>query len=303
MKTLITTTLALSIAALGVSVLHASPNDAAPASVDYGRETRTVAAFTTIDVAGPYKVLINASSATRGLELNGLRKDFADIETIVEKDTLIIRPRRNATFNLRFGKGHDPVTINIATSGLKALNMSGSGDVDLDRFEGNELKLSSSGPGDLHASGVARDLTVRASGSGDMDLHALRAASLNLAMSGPGDVQASGMTGDVNAVVSGSGDLEVHDLRAAKVNAMMRGPGSVSLSGTSREIRAEIAGSGDLEACSLAVENVSAILNGPGGACVSGAIKRFDAEVHGSGDLEARGLQAQNARVIMSSAA
>jgi archaellum component FlaG (FlaF/FlaG flagellin family) len=302
MKKLITTSLALSLIALGVSSLHANASGPAPESADVGREARTVAAYTAIEVSGPYKVLINASGATRALELSGWRKDMADLETYVEKDTLHIRPRSRNSFTFRFGKGHDPVTINITTSGLKSLSMSGSGDVELSRFEGTELKLESSGPGDLIASGVARDLTVRASGSGDMDLHRLRANNLNLVMSGPGDVAASGISQDLNAVVTGPGDLTVDDVHAAKVNAMMRGPGSVSLSGSSREIRAEIAGSGDLEACSLAVETVSAMLNGPGSACVSGAIKRFDAEVHGSGDLEARGLQAQNARVIMSSA-
>jgi len=302
MKKLITTTMALTLIALGVSSLHANPTPQAQESAEIGRETRSVAAFTAIDVSGPYKVLINASGATRGLELNGWRKDIAEVETFIEKDTLVVRPKSRNSFTFRFGKGHDPVTVSITTSGLKSLSMSGSGDVELSRFEGTDLKLESSGPGDLLASGAARDLTVRASGSGDMDLHRLKAASLNLTMSGPGDVHASGVSQDLNAVVSGSGDLEVDDLHAAKVNAMMRGPGSVSLSGSSREIRAEVAGSGDLEACSLSVETVSAMLNGPGSACVNGAIKRFDAEVHGSGDLEARGLQAQNARVIMSSA-
>jgi hypothetical protein len=285
-------------------LLAATAGHAADAKPDntYGSETRTVAAFSNINLIGPFQVIVTAQGAN-AVELSGPRSQFAEIETTVENDTLTVRqPRKQKgwSFNFGWGKNAKPLTVRINAANLKSLRNAGSGDVDLRQFQGKQLALISDGPGDIHASGKVGDLSVTANGPGDLDLSALSSTNLNLQMSGPGDVSASGVTQDLNLVVSGSGELNVGDIRANRVNAALHGPGSVELRGTAKEIRAEVHGSGDLEACSLSAEAASANLHGPGEACIAGHIKKLDAEVHGSGDLTVRGLEAQSVRARLS---
>lgn len=300
MNKLLTYGAALSLIALGVSALHASPPESEK-KADYTptRENRPATAFSRIEIEGPYKVLIDAQGAP-AIEVSGPKRQVEQLETVIQGDTLHVRPLRRNHWVFGFGRQHDPVIVKINATGLKALSNGGSGDVELEHVDSGELKLISTGPGDMSVSGSATELTVKSSGSGDMHLHRMRATNVNLVMTGPGEVSAPSITGDLNAVLSGSGDLEAGDVRANKINAYLNGPGSVELRGSSKDIRVEISGSGDLEACSMQVENVSAMLNGPGSACLNGTIKKFDAEVHGSGDLEARGLQTQNTRVNLS---
>jgi hypothetical protein len=266
-------------------LLAATTGHAADTKPDntYGSETRPVAPFSNINLIGPFQVIVTAQGAN-AVELSGPRSQFADIETVVENDTLTVRqPRKQKgwSFNLSWGKNAKPLTVRINAASLKSLRNAGSGDVDLRQFQGKQLSLVSDGPGDIHASGKVGDLSVTANGSGDVDLSALSSTNLNVQMSGPGDVN-------------------VGDIHANRVNAALHGPGSVELRGTAKEIRAEVHGSGDLEACSLSAEAASANLHGPGEACIAGHIKKLDAEVHGSGDLTVRGLEAQSVRARLS---
>ncbi|WP_229223607.1 GIN domain-containing protein [Duganella sp. sic0402] len=269
-------------------------------NASYGSETRNVAAFSNINLIGPFRVIVTPD-AGNAIELSGPSQRLSEIETSVSGDTLTVRyqsrQKKGWTINFNWGKDtRQELTVRINAANLKSLRNAGSGDVDLQRFQGKQLTLVSDGPGDLRASGKVEQLSVTANGSGDLDLRSLQTGGLNLQMNGPGDVDAGNVTQDLNLVVNGSGDLDISNLHAGKVSASLHGPGSVALQGTAKEVRADISGSGDLDACSLSTEAASAVLRGPGEACLAGNIKKLDAEVHGSGDLEVRGLEAQNVR-------
>ena len=223
-------------AALSATLLLAASLTQAADKPDnsYGSETRTVAPFSNLNLIGPFNVIVTAAGANT-VELSGPRNQFAEIETSVNGDTLTVRqPRKQKgwTFNLSWGKAAKPLTIRISAASLKSLRNAGSGDVDLQQFQGKQLTLVSDGPGDIQASGKVDDLSVTSNGSGDVDLRALSAGNLNLQMSGPGDVNASGVAQDLNLVVSGSGDLDIGDIHANRVNAALHGPGSVALRGS-----------------------------------------------------------------------
>jgi hypothetical protein len=192
-------------------------------------ETRTVAPFTSINLNGPFRVIVT-NQAGNGIELSGPRKKLADIETSVSGDTLTVRqPRKKSNgwvFNFNWNNDNkSQVTIRINAAALKSLRSGGSGDVDLQQFQGPALSLTSDGAGDIHASGAATDLTVTSSGSGDLDLRSLKAGNLNVVSNGPGDINAAGVTQDLNISVNGPGDLDIGDINAGKVNTSMHGPG------------------------------------------------------------------------------
>jgi len=161
MNKLITYGAAVSLIALGVTALHASPPDSEKkADLTPTRENRPVTAFSRIELEGPYKVLINAQGET-GVEVSGPKRQVEQLETVVQGDTLHVRPLRRNHWVFSFGKQREPVIVKISTSGLKALSSSGSGDVELERVDSSELKLISTGPGDFSASGTATELMSR----------------------------------------------------------------------------------------------------------------------------------------------
>lgn len=283
-----------------VATLIAAGVLAAPAlHADSGKtetvsEQRQVGAFKSIDLSGPYNVAIKAQGQN-ALSLTGERKQLAEVETFVSGDTLVVRPVRRHGFFFSFGKARDQVTLNITAPGLSSLKISGSGDVDLDQVSGNQLSVTSDGPGDLHGAGAVRELVLYSRGSGDVDLHRLRAERVNLKMSGPGDVTLAGISGELAAEVRGSGDLDADGVRLNKAAAQLHGPGSVRLSGVIKKLDGEVHGSGDLAVDGLDAQQVRLLMNGPGNAELAGSTVVLNAELSGSGDLEADRLTAKNA--------
>ena len=63
---------------------------AADQTKDYGSETRNVAAFTSINLIGPFDVIVTPDAGNT-IELSGPRQRFADIETTVSDGTLTVR--------------------------------------------------------------------------------------------------------------------------------------------------------------------------------------------------------------------
>src|SRR5471032_2074127 len=251
--------------ALATLLLAAGAGSAAtpPATTDnsIGSEARPVTSFSKIELDVPYDITVTAQGAP-AVVLSGPRKDFANIDTSVVGDTLIVRSRQHSHFSFHFGKRPPQTLIHITLPALSSVKAAGSGDVAIERYQGEQLELNLSGAGNLRAAGQSQLVKLHVAGSGDTDLRQLKTASLNLQLDGAGNVKASGITRELNADLGGSGDFDAGELHAV---------------------------------------HVATLMHGAGGACVAGNIKKFDAEIHGSGDLTARGLQTQNARVQMSS--
>lgn len=293
------TVLAAALAAGAIATMSASSAQRQDAPAGAATEQRPVTAFSAIELAGPYHVVIDAQ-AKPALELTGERKQLAEVETVVQGDTLVVRPVPRHGFFFNFGKRRETVTVRIGAGALKRLTVAGSGDVDIDHVDGDRFTLAGNGPGDVHAGGAVRQLTVTSSGSGDLDLRRLKAADVDLALNGPGDVKLADVGNALAVQQGGSGDLVADGLRTAKVTARMRGPGDVKLSGTSRELDLEMSGSGDFEGCGLKIDGgARTVQRGPGNACVAGTLRTFDGEVDGSGELAVHGLQAESARLRM----
>lgn len=290
-----TTTLAASLA---IGLLSMGAGQAQNAA-DVVTEQRQLAAFKRIQIDGPYKVTIKAEGA-QSVALTGRKDQLAEIATRINGDTLIIGSRQQINFRFSIGKKHERVTIAISAPMLASLKSSGSGDVDVEHVSGERFNIQADGPGNVRASGSARELNAGSTGSGDLNLERFSATNVKLAMSGPGDVAMMAINGDFTIDASGSGDLRAIGLQAARVAARMDGPGDVTLTGAARELALEVHGSGDFSGCALSVESASASLHGPGEGCVSGKIKALEAQVHGSGDLTVHGLVAQKARLALS---
>eukprot|EP01032_Pedospumella_encystans_P022492 gene22492-25487_t len=266
MNKLIKRTALASLLIAGGAFSQASLAETAPSNA-VANEARPVAAFTAIELAGPYNVVIKDDGG-RAVEVRGTRKQLDNLETIVQNGTLIVRPVKRNGFSFQFGKTAEAPTVRISAAGLKSLVAGGSGDVRADMIKGQQFALTASGSGDVEASGAVGNLVVRAGGS----------------------VTLGGSSKEIRAELTGSGDLEACGLAVENASAMLRSSGNACIAGNIKKFDAEVHGSGDLSARGLASNNVRVILDSSGSVELSGTSNTLSAEVNGSGDLDAKGL-------------
>jgi hypothetical protein len=260
-------------------------------------EQRSVGAFSAVDVTGPYRVVVR-TQGQQTLGLAGEAKDLAEIETFVNGNTLVVRPKRHGRDKwFRFDKG-DRAVITITSGAINKVRSGAIGMTTVDQIAGERFELIGDGPGDIKASGAVRSLVAASRGPGDLALHQLQAASVDLSSDGPGDVTLGPIgAGELTVNLHGPGDVTAATVAGAKVTARLRGPGDLRIAGTSRELRMELDGPGDFHGCDLSTQAAIVQMRGPGDACVNGAIRQFEAESHGPGDLKVSGLQAPKAKV------
>lgn len=183
-------------------------------------KVRALAAFTKLRIDGPVDVMLTQAGSDQATV-------FADdniepmVETAVEGDTLVVRMKHDASFTTR----RSP-SVRIDARALKAVSVSGSGDLSTERFKGDALALD-------------------VSGSGDVQLGLVELKDFSVSISGSGDVRVAGKADQQSWNVSGSGDVDARSLsgRAAKVD--INGSGDVSL-GVTEQLDVHLSGSGDL---------------------------------------------------------
>lgn len=275
------------LAALPFAVLLALAAPAGAESPAVVTQARPLAPFSAVELSGPFEVLID-TQAPRGVRITGPAADLASVETVVERDTLFVRSRQRNGWHFSFGKRRDGIRLIVGAVGIKSLKNAGSGNVELSHFQGDTLQLTASGPGDVRADGVVRDLTLRAKGSGDVDVRRLRPATLRAQLDGSGDVTVAGMTRELAVDLTGSGDLEATDLRTDVVTATVHGSGSVTLAGSTARLRADLTGSGDVDGKALQVARAELRSGGTGDIELNRVTETLDAGLGGPGGLSTR---------------
>jgi hypothetical protein len=203
-------------------------------------EVRPVGAFQGIHVKGPIDVQVRQSTRDT-LELQADDKVLPLVEsTVVDRGgipTLELSIRKGASLPLRT---KIVATVEVAT--LKALAISGAGDVVADGIRTAELRAS-------------------IAGAGDMRLNQLDAGALSVSVAGSGDVVASGRAGSVRIAISGSGDVSTRELAADEVKVSIAGSGDAKVHAR-KTLAVSIAGSGDVGHVGEATPTVSVVGSG-----------------------------------------
>jgi hypothetical protein len=289
------------LAVLPFAILSALLALPAPAAADsrpaIATQARPLAPFSAVELSGPFDVLVDVG-APRGVRITGPAADLANVETVVERDTLVVRSRQRNGWHFSFGKRRDSITLIVGAPGIKSLQNAGSGDVELSHFQGDTLLLTASGSGDVRANGVVRDLTLRLQGSGDVDVRRLRPAILRARLDGSGDVRAAGVTRELAVELSGSGEVEATDLRTEAVTATVHGSGSVTLAGSTARLRADLSGSGDVDGKALRVARAVLRSGGPGDIALAEVTETLEADLGGPGSLSTR-LDTRDAKLTI----
>ena len=198
---------------------RAEEHDAGP---DTSR-TYEVGAFSKIKVAGPYDVAITTGGKPMAAA-SGSARLLDKTEVLVEGDTLVIRPRKKKGFGWSWSRGKASFTLSTAM--LNAAAVAGSGDIRVDRVDG--------------------DFSGKVAGSGGIEVGAIKGGNAELEIAGSGSVRAAGTADQVTAKIAGSGDIDATGLAARAATVKIAGSGNVRAR-ASDSAAVNIAGSGDVE--------------------------------------------------------
>jgi len=188
-------------------------------------ETRVVTGFQAIALRASMKLVLRQGTR-EGIELRADDNILPLIETtVVDRGgvpTLEITTKKGSGFST-----NNPIVATIDLITLRALSISGSGDVI-----GDALKT----PG----------LSVAISGSGNVKLKQIAADEVSAKVSGSGDIEFSGRTGKLGVSISGSGDVKTRGLEADDVTVSVAGSGDADVTAR-KTLTVSIAGVGDVK--------------------------------------------------------
>ncbi|PAX07903.1 head GIN domain-containing protein [Sphingomonas lenta] len=199
-----------------------------------------VSGFTAVNLRGADDVEVRVGPGF-SVRAQGPEEELDRLEIVRDGDTLQVGRKRGSGWN--WGKS-EGVTVFVTMPSIAAVGLAGSGDLAVDRVDGERFKaslagsgnlslgalrvedaeLSLAGSGDLTGAGVARRLAVKLAGSGDVDARQLTASEAVVSLAGSGDVRAT-VNGPVNVNLVGSGDVELGG--DARCTISKRGSGEV----------------------------------------------------------------------------
>src|SRR5437763_14994074 len=149
--------------------------------------------FQAIEVAGPYDVDVR-TGGNPGVSAQGSQKLLERTTVEVRGDKLVIRPEREHGF-FHFGwssrgKAHFTVTV----PQLSGATIAGSGDIRVDKVQGNRFEGTVAGSGGLNVGSLdVQQLKLSIAGSGGVKAQAGKAQAVKYDIAGSGDVDARGV--------------------------------------------------------------------------------------------------------------
>ena len=242
MRSLIVLVSSLAIAACGVTV------DASEGGTgETAQRSFNVGAFDSVGLAGSHDVIVTVGGAP-SVRAEGDPDIIEKLDIRVEGSTLRIGTQTGMNWTSGFLRNRKPVTVYVTVPSLVGGAVAGSGDLRIDKIEGERFKgavagsgdlliaamrvgeaeFAVAGSGDIRASGSAQRLQAKLAGSGDLDLSGLEAKDAEVSVAGSGDVRARA-TGTANVSLAGSGDVTMSG--GAQCTVKKRGSGEVNCKG------------------------------------------------------------------------
>ena len=203
-----------------------------------GQRSFEVGAFQSVSLEGSNDVVVTVGGAP-SVRAEGDQEMLDRLDIRVENGALRIGTERgNWSW---FGRsGH--ATIYVTAPSLEAASIGGSGDMRIDRVEGQRFAAS-------------------IGGSGDMQIGALRAGQASFSVAGSGGIRAAGAAEATEISIAGSGNVSLGDLQARRARVSIAGSGDVSLQ-ASESVDGSIIGSGDINVRGSARCSVSKLGSG-----------------------------------------
>jgi hypothetical protein len=206
------------------------------------KRTYQVGDFDRIKLTGSHDVIVTVGPAV-SVSAEGDAASLDRLEIRVDGDTLRVGSKREGKWFDADSRGSH-IVVRVTVPKLAGGSIEGSGDMRIDKTEGDSFKGAIGGSGDLEIGtmrvasadfSIAGSGSVRASGNAD---------SVSMSIAGSGDVDAGGLqTKTAKISVMGSGDVRAHATETADVSVM--GSGDVTVDGPARCTTNKM-GSGDV---------------------------------------------------------
>ncbi|HVJ00420.1 MAG TPA: head GIN domain-containing protein [Sphingomonas sp.] len=197
-----------------------------PAAVQGTGTSRSydVTGFDQVDLRGSDDVDVRVGGAF-AIQATGPAELLDKLEITKDGSTLKVG-RRGNSFSWGGGEGRE-VKVMVTMPAIRGASISGSGDLSVDRVEGDDFAAS-------------------AAGSGDLKVGTIKTKSAHFSVAGSGSITAAGTTGDVKMNIAGSGDIDAEHLTASTGDISMQGSGDIdaTINGTAK---VSMMGSGDVE--------------------------------------------------------
>jgi hypothetical protein len=190
-----------------------------------GRTSRSfqVGGFDRISLAGSPDVMV-AVGGQPSVRAEGDAAELERLDIAVVDGELRIGMRPGSASS--WLGAHRGITIHVTVPSLQAASIAGSGDINIDRVQGQTF-------------------TATVGGSGDLDVRQLRVADASFTLTGSGGIRAAGGAQRANAALNGSGDLSLSGFETADATVALIGSGDIALRATGTA-RVRLTGSGDV---------------------------------------------------------
>ena len=185
-------------------------------------ETRSTGTYNAISLAMTATVYFT-SGADYSLKISGQENILREVITEVDGTSLVIRVKNGVIL-----KNYDPIRVYITAPEVTGLNISGSGEI----FTENGWKVA--------------NLAMDISGSGTINLASVEAGHISANISGSGSVKAvSGTATREDLKISGSGTIDLRSINASEVYTTTSGSGDTYVTATNL-LDVVISGSGNI---------------------------------------------------------
>ena len=161
-------------------------------------QTRTLEAFTAIDLAGVSEVTVRVG-AEQTVVVRADDNLINRVKTDVQHGVLVVSERGSFARNL-------PMSVEVTVPNLDGARLMGSGMVSVEGVRAETFTAEVPGSGTLIVSGAADQLDASLAGSGDMQLGHLAARSVTASVLGSGRLEVQA-THTLDASISGSGAI------------------------------------------------------------------------------------------------
>ena len=223
--------MALVLTGVALSTAACSRTGESPAADEVARSTQDwskLGQFDAIESTGPDNVVVKIGDRI-AISADGDPKAVADLDIRTKNGKLIISRKAKGDWNWsnRTDKG---ATVHVTMPAIRAAELTGAGDFDLDRAGGDSLALSLTGAGNFRVAAVTlKSLTTDITGAGSMKI-AGTADTAKFSITGAGDIDAEALkVGTAVVSILGAGDIDFAS--DGKVAISIMGPGDVTVKG------------------------------------------------------------------------
>jgi Putative auto-transporter adhesin, head GIN domain len=226
-----------SLAVLAAACSAGAQEHQAQASGQRAQRSFEVGAFQRVALQGPHNVVVTVGGAPSvRAEGDTAALDMLDIR--VENGNLVVGTRRGWSWRGPSGE----VTVHVTAPAIQEASIGGSGDMRIDRVQGDRFEAS-------------------IGGSGDMEIGAVQARETEFSIAGSGDIRASGQAEAADISIAGSGSMALNGLQVRRAHVSIMGSGGIDVQ-ASEAVEGSIMGSGDVTVAGAARCSVSRLGSG-----------------------------------------